>query len=385
MFAPTYPSVSGEGGIGRYVRESASAMSSTGHEVHVLTPGAGPAIDDGAVTVHRRSADWLPVVDRIYPGAGACWRVGRAMLRLADRYHLDVVEFPNWEGLALYFAWRRLIPMVVRLHTSSLETIAIDGLELTRVLRADVRREHRTARMADTLVTHSHAHRLVMAKELRIDPEQIRIVPHGIAPAPGRVDPRDRDPRTVVYVGRMEHRKGTIDLLHAVPLVLRECPDAAFVLIGADRPHCPGGRTHEQYLRAEFPPEVQARVTLLGRLADNEVETWLRRATVFVAPSLYESFGLVFLEAMRWGTPVIGTRAGGIPEIVADDETGVLVPPGDPASLASAIAGLLREPERRRRLGEAGRLRCESEYSSRRMAQQMIELYGDTLRRYAER
>jgi glycogen(starch) synthase len=385
MFAPTYPSVSGEGGIGKYVREGATAMCLSGHEVHVLTPGVGPSTADGAVTVHRCSADRSPLLDRIYPGAGACWQVGRAMLGLVRRHGLEVVEFPNWEGLAPYFAWRRSVSMVLRLHTSSLETIAIDGLELTRALKADVQRERLSARMADALATHSQAHRLVMADELRVEPEQIRVIPHGIAPAPARVDPRDRDAQTVMYLGRLEHRKGTIDLLHAVPLVLRECPDAAFVLIGADRRHCPGGRTHAQYLRDEFPPEVQGHVKLLGRLPDLEVETWLRRATLFVAPSLYESFGLIFLEAMRWGTPVIGTRVGGIPEIVVDDHTGVLVPPRDPESLAAAIIGLLRDPARRHVLGDAGRLRCETMFSSQRMGRQMVELYGDAVNRRARR
>lgn len=385
MFTPTYPSVSGEGGIGKYVREAAAAMCATGHEVHVLTPGVGPRTEDGAVSVHRCAADWSPLLDRIYPGAGACWQVGRAMLDLVTRQQLEVVEFPNWEGLAPYFAWRRRVPLVVRLHTSSLETIAIDGLKLTRARRADVRRERLTARMADALATHSESHRLIIAEELRVDPEQIRVIPHGIAPAPAHVDPHDRDAQTVVYLGRLEHRKGTIDLLHAVPLVLRDFPDASFVLIGADRPHCPGGRTHAQYLREEFPPEVQRRVQLLGRLPDADVESWLRRATLFAAPSVYESFGLIFLEAMRWGTPVIGTRAGGIPEIIDHDRTGVLVPPRDPESLAAAIIALLRDPARRQRLGEAGRQRSETGFSSQRMGQQMVELYAEVVKRGARR
>ena len=236
MFTPTYPSVSGEGGIGTYVREAATAMSSSGHEVHVLTPGGGPRSTDGAVSIHQCSADWLPLLDRIHPGTGACWRVGRAMLDLVRQHALDVVEFPNWEGLAPYFAWRRKVPMVVRLHTSSQETIAIDGLALTRSLKADVRREQLSARMADALVTHSQSHRLVMADELHIDPAAIRVIPHGISAAPARVDPRDRDVQTVVYLGRLERRKGTIDLLHAVPVVLRTVPGGH---IRADRCRSP--------------------------------------------------------------------------------------------------------------------------------------------------
>ena len=385
MFAPTYPTVFGDGGIGRYIREGANAMCSAGHEVHVLVPGPGPGTHDGGVSIHRTPVRWSPVLDRLYPGAGACWQVGRAMLRVVRKHGLEVVEFPNWEGLAPWFAWRRPVPMVLRLHTSSLETITIDGLELDRTRRADVQREHLSARMADALATHSASHRTMMAEELRIDPERIRVIAHGIAPAPAGIAPVDREDQTVVYLGRLEHRKGTIDLLHAAPEVLRECPAARFVLIGADRAHCPGGRTHAEYLRDEFPPEVQERVRLLGRVPDADVETWLRRATMMVAPSVYESFGLVFLEAMRWGTPVIGTRAGGIPEIIDDCRTGLLVPPRHPGELARAIIDLLRNPARRRELGDAGRRRCESEFSSQRMGRQMVDLYTGLVARGARR
>ena len=73
---------------------------------------------------------------------------------------------------------------------------------------------------------------------------------------------------------------------------------------------CPHNRTHAQYLRDEFPAEIRSRIDLLGPIPDDAVNRCLQNADLFVAPSLYESFGLVFLEAMRWGTPVIGTRAG---------------------------------------------------------------------------
>jgi glycosyltransferase involved in cell wall biosynthesis len=381
MYTPTYPSVSGEGGIGTYVRESARAFCAMGHQVHVVTPGSGSAVRDGHVHVHQCSIARLPVIDRLLPGAGACWRVGRAMTQLVATEHLDIVEFANWEGLAPYYAWQRSTPMVVRLSTSSLESIEIDELAMNRQLAFDVRRERWSARMADLLVTHSDAHRQHMARELGLDPHGIHLVPLGVQPAPRAACPVRRDEHTIVYLGRMERRKGTVDLLHAVPAVLQQFPQARFVLIGADRAHCPGGRTHAQYLAEEFPASVQGRVRLAGRLPDDEVDQWLRRATVFVAPSLYESFGLIFLEAMRWGTPVVGTRTGGIPEIVHDGHSGVLVEPHNPIELAAAINGLLADPARRRALGDAGRQRCEQEFSSDRMAARMAELYMDLIGR----
>ena len=380
-----YPGLTAVGGIATYTRELAHGLCSLGHDVHVLTAGLpGAIVRDGPVWVHSTRADYFPIFDRILPGSGACYHIGTSMRRLVARYRLDVVEFPNHDGTGLWYSFRRPAPLVVRLHTSSLEAGHIDGNVETRIVRWDVRRERWLALSADTLVTHSQAHRQAMADELAIDSQRIAVIPHGIT-----VDHDFRRPPTrgteltVVFLGRMENRKGTIDLLRAVPEVLREVPQARFVLIGADRVHCPGGRTHARYLEDEFPAEVRSRITLAGRLPDEEVDRWLQTADLFVAPSLYESFGLVFLEAMRWGTPVIGTTAGGIPEVVEDGESGVLVPPSQPCQLARAIVGLLRDEDRRRHLGEAGRRRVETYFTLDRMAQQVAELYARTIEKWS--
>jgi glycosyltransferase involved in cell wall biosynthesis len=377
LYTPQYPGVTGEGGIATYTRNLAQALSALGHTVHVLTAAgesrggqhAEPCNDRG-VMVHQVRADHVPLLERVLPGSGANYRIGAAMQRLVRRYGLEVVEFPNWEGLGLWFAALRKVPLVVRLHTSSAETQLIDGVVPSCAARWDVRRERWQSGRADRLVTHSLAHRQHMAQELAMDAATIDVIPHGIPVHPEFQRPARRpgDELTVVYLGRMEKRKGTLDLIHAIPAVLRQVPDVRFVLIGADRAHCPGGRTHAQYIQDELPPETRRRIRLMGRLPDDEVDRWLQTADVFVAPSLYESFGLIFLEAMRWGTPVIGTRAGGIPEIVHDADTGVLVGPGRAGELGAAILGLLRDEGRRQRLGQAGRRCAEQSFAIERIA-----------------
>ena len=382
IYTPNYPGVSGEGGIGSYVRDLAAELTSEGHQVHVLTLGSHPLLWDRNVPIHSVKADYFKLVDRVCPGTGACYHVGKAMRQLVSQFELNVVEFPNWEGLGIYFACRRPVPMVVRLYTSSLETIRIDELEMSRVRRADVRRESFQTRLADVVITHSMAHRQKMAEEMGVDAHRIQIVPLGISPAvPVRCE---RHSKTIVFLGRLERRKGSVDLLRAAALVIKHDPDARFLLIGADRPHCPGARSHVQYLADEFPSEIRDNVQFLGRLPDNDVQAWLQRATLFVAPSLYESFGLVFLEAMRYGTPVIGTRVGGIPEVVEDGESGVLVPPESPESLAAAILDLLGDPTRRALLGENGRKRFQAQFSVNRMAEQMITIYQHVIQKWRQ-
>lgn len=381
FYTPTYPGITGEGGIGTYTRDLARGLCDLGHEVHVLTAGTpADSVHDGPVHIHFVQTGHLPLLDRLFPGAGSCLRVGKALLDLVRRYALDIVEIPNWEGLGIYFQMRARVPTVVRLSTSSREAQLIDGAAPTRVARWDVKRERWQARLATTLVTHSKAHRQLMVQEIGVAAGRIAVSPLGV-----RVDRSFRRSaatsagKTVVYLGRLETRKGTLDLLHAIPQVLRDHPDARFVLIGGDRPHCPGGRTHAQFFREEFAPAVRERVTFAGFLDTAAVDRWLQSADVFVAPSHYESFGLIFPEAMRWGTPVIGTTVGGIPETVDDGRTGLLVPPARPDELARAVARLLADPELRRRLGEAGRQHVENALTLSRAAGRAAALYEQTL------
>jgi glycosyltransferase involved in cell wall biosynthesis len=299
-------------------------------------------------------------------------------------HRLDLVEIANWEGVGLGFMHASRAPKVVRLSTSSHETHELDGLRPNRWQAWDVRRERWQARAADALVTHSDAHRKLMAAELGLPCDRIHVIPLGIPlDAAFILAPRPPGPLTVVFLGRMEHRKGTVELLQAVPVVLAQVPETRFVLIGADRPHCPGGKTHAAYLRDDFPASVQSHVALLGRLPQPEVDRWLQTADVFVAPSRYESFGLVFVEAMRWGTPVVGTTAGGIPEIVEDGRTGLLVPPESPVDLAATLVRLLADPELRDRLGAQGRRRAETVFSAEQMALRTASLYREVLARQA--
>jgi glycosyltransferase involved in cell wall biosynthesis len=104
---------------------------------------------------------------------------------------------------------------------------------------------------------------------------------------------------------------------------------------------------------------------------------------LFVNPSRAESFGVAALEAAASGLPVVASRVGGLPEIVAEGETGLLVPPEDPAALAEALSGLIRSPERRRELGQAARARAVERYDWQRCARAMERLYEATVRREA--
>jgi starch synthase len=108
-----------------------------------------------------------------------------------------------------------------------------------------------------------------------------------------------------------------------------------------------------------------------------EVIQLLSHAAVFAIPSVYEPLGIVNLEAMACGTAVVGSRTGGIPEVVADGETGLLVPPGDAEALAAALNVLLRDPDRAQAMGQAGRKRAIAEFGWPAIAAQTAALYAE--------
>ncbi len=104
LFTPNYPGVSQDGGIGTHIQTLGHGLTSLGHRVSVVTPGSGTEICDDPLDLVQVSTRHLPIADRILPGFGACSRVARGMMRLVRERRLDLVEFPNWEGLGIYFS-----------------------------------------------------------------------------------------------------------------------------------------------------------------------------------------------------------------------------------------------------------------------------------------
>jgi glycosyltransferase involved in cell wall biosynthesis len=166
--------------------------------------------------------------------------------------------------------------------------------------------------------------------------------------------------------------------------VVEQTPDVQLVIAG-ERHVSISERTLARVLDEDG---IRPAVRLLGHVPWRQLPQWYRQASVFVMPSYYETFGISVLEAMAFGLPVVATSAGGLPEVVEDGVTGILVPPGDPRALSEAITGLLRDSRLRRRLGEAGRERVQTEFAVESIVDRTLDLYeqirrGGLLRRYA--
>jgi starch synthase len=215
-----------------------------------------------------------------------------------------------------------------------------------------------------------------------VPPDRVHVIRNGIdtvqyAPDPGTavLDRHDIDPLrpSVVFVGRVTRQKGLPVLLRAAQWL---DPSAQLVLCAgqADTPELEAEVAGlAGHLRATRPGVVW----ISGMLSKSEVIQILSHATVFACPSLYEPLGIVNLEAMACGTAVVGSRVGGIPEVVADGVTGLLVPPGDPEALGVALSELVRDPARAAEMGRLGRERAIAEFSWATIAAQTAKLYAE--------
>ena len=231
---------------------------------------------------------------------------------------------------------------------------------------------------------YSAAHRVVAnsraaADRLRLEgvPEhQIVLIPNGIDLSifPAReYSPR---PRRIAMVACLREEKRIDVLVTAARRILERYPDAEFLIAG-------DGSCREQLVTQARETGVYERFRFLGHCDD--VPAVLAQADMFVLPSESDAFPNSIIEAMASGLPVVASAVGGIPELVTDNRTGRLVPPGAPDALADALLDLLEHPDRAAGFGRAGRLRVEETYSFDRMVGQFETLYETELHRAAAR
>jgi alpha-maltose-1-phosphate synthase len=222
----------------------------------------------------------------------------------------------------------------------------------------------------------------VLATYPAIPADRVRVIRNGIDTSEYSPDPATDvlarhgvDPArpSVVFVGRITRQKGVPVLLKAG----QQLDPAAQLVLCAGQPDTAELAAEVTGLVAALRAERSGVVWLPETLPQREIIQLLSHATVFACPSLYEPLGIVNLEAMACGTAVVASRVGGIPEVVSDGETGLLVPPDDPGALADALNSLLRDPGRAHAMGALGRERAIAEFGWPAIAAQTVALYAE--------
>jgi len=208
-------------------------------------------------------------------------------------------------------------------------------------------------------------------------PGEYAIVPNGIdiehfSPDVSPIEEFCDGKQNILFLGRLEKRKGLDYLLKAYKQVKREIPDSRLIVVG------PGTRLRKKYERWIKRHDLKD-VVLVGYASYVDLPRYYKTADVFCSPATsQESFGIVLLEAMAVGKPIVATNISGYASVVSDGEDGILVPPKDSKSLARALVSVLRDKELQQRMGEKGKLKA-AEYSWELVAQRVVDYYAKML------
>jgi glycosyltransferase involved in cell wall biosynthesis len=370
------------GGLEAHVQRLARALIRREHEVAIVTctaqpdPLPGSAVIVSATTVLARAPQLFREGGRPYPPPFPDASLRRTVRHLTDRWQPDVIHAHGWSAFSCY--WPSAPPLVVTLHDHGLrcpkKTLTREGAEcgsgrgMRCVTCAGVQPIVKRLPLA-AIMTHSvpsllaHTSRFIAVSrsvaqrvaEIGVTAPAVEVVPNFLDLDDLRRD-APADAATILFVGPDSPHKGRSVLIDA----FRRLPSgqARLVLVGSDTPVNVAGVTTFDYLRGAALWEQY------------------QKASVVVVPSVWpDPCPTVVLEAMAHGRPVVGSRIGGIPDLVEDGLSGLLVRPNDPAALADALLRILTGHELRRRLAGGARTRAE-QFSTGAVVPRLEKLYA---------
>lgn len=394
------------GGQGVYVRYLSQGLAELGHDVEVLSGQPYPEDLDPRVKLtkvpsldlyrepdpfrtpklreFRSLTDVLEYLVMITGGFPEpltfSLRANRILKRRMDDF--DVVHDNQTLGYGLLPIKRRRTPLVVTVHHPISRDRSVDLAAATSWRRKlSVRRwysfvpmQARVARRMPLVLAVAGASAADSVADFELDADRMRVVPLGVdtevfAPAGERV------PGRIVAIASADRPlKGVVHLLEAVAK-LRTEHDVELQLVSNLEA---GGPTERRIAELGLGDVVH----VVNGISDEALAALLASAEIMCVPSLYEGFSLPTVEAMSCGTPVVASRAGALPEVVGEDgQCAILVEPGDAEALAAAVRELLESPEKRARIGAAGRQRALDRYSWRSVAEATTAVYAEAITR----
>lgn len=366
-----------------YVREIARELASRDIKVDVFTrwrePG-DPLIQElapGARVIHIRSGpiQYIPKME-VYDRIG---QFTSSLLEYVEENGLryDLVHSHYWLSavVARELSARWQVPTVHMSHTLGLVKLEVSDEEADAESDIRIEIERRIMRETEAIVAASEIEADELIRLYGADPAKVSIVPCGVDTDVFRpirqVDARealgrDQCERLVLFVGRIEQIKGIDVLLDALRLLFKRRPDlrgelCLLVVGGALDPgdDAPETEKVQELRRLVHEHRMEDSVDFVGSVDQDRLALWYSAADLCAVPSLTESFGLVALEAMACGVPVVATRVGGLQTVVEDGGSGLLVAPGDHAALAEAMEQVLMDHRLRMHLAHGARERAE--------------------------
>jgi glycosyltransferase involved in cell wall biosynthesis len=397
LISREYPPDTGWGGIATFARHLAQGLKEIGHEVEVVSLAANEAYvgNDNGIPVHRVTPFSMPgelaSVAMAMPYSRYVLRATCALWRKFSELHsnkpFDVVDTPELLAEGVFAAVTKAVPTVIRLYTPHSKFMAeqLHNVSASFDHQFVAMLERLAMVSADAITSPSDDLAEFVANDLNYPIEKISIIRNPIDPndfSPDGPKAIENDGRKLVlFVGRLEERKGITYLVNAIPRILSQCPNTRFVIIGDDTNNASNGQrsvlTELKELLKKFG--VQNSVTFIPRVALTELPAYYRSADICVVPSVYDNSPYTCLEAMSCGKAVVGTAAGGTPEYLGAGHSGIIVPPKDPQAIAEAVVQLLQDDNLRNKYGMAARERVLQKFQRTKIAEAMVGLYQEAI------
>ena len=300
----------------------------------------------------------------------------RVFAKAHESNSFDIIEASSNRGIC--FGASTLIkrpPIFTRVSTTMRQIFRSENSIPDLNFRLAARFEEKQILRSEHLVTHTKRHANEVSKLLRFTNGKFKIIPHGISTISyfqtQETESCSKDIVKVLYVGRLEHRKGFDVLIQAIQPIVRMFPNIHFDICGS-------GEMFEK-AKSELSKKFPSKIIFHGYQDRHKLDSFYSNCDIFVAPSRYESFGLIYLEAMKFSKPVVACNSGGTPEVVQNGVSGILVKPGNADLLSKAVLLLAKDPALRKKMGETGRARLEKIFSMKTLIETTKSHYLEAL------
>ncbi len=367
------------GGIARHCEGLAKALVKQNHDVHLFTldfPGSPDYEEIDGVKIYRTSTElghpnfltWVLMFNHF---------LSKRMADITRKVDFDVIHVHDWLAAFSGISFKHYIkkPMVLTVHSTEVgraqglhspDSFSINGIEWWSTYEAN-----RVIVCSQSMKNEICNHFNIPEKKVDVIPNAIEIEKYQISIDRGSIRQRygvGWGEKLVLCVGRLVSQKGIEYFIRAIPQIARHFPEAKYIIVG------------EGWSRDSLEAEARAsghsnKIRFTGFASDQDVINLMTSADVLVVPSIYEPFGIVALEGMATGVPVVASKVDGLAEIIEHDRTGIFVFPKNPESIAWGIERILSDYDHAKWMTENAKEKLHKAYSWEAVAMKTVEVY----------
>jgi glycosyltransferase involved in cell wall biosynthesis len=387
IYVPSWPPGKAASGIVTYASQIVPALRELGHEVFIITPTKG---DDDPRTIDLNAFSlspsiWTRAIEQLVPGT-LVWRavalaIRSAVCHLVRTCGVEVFEIEETLGLNFPTSRLRLLPVVVRLHGPWFLTGAAQ--RPSRNFRPGLRREKCEGigiKKATLISAPTNEILRAVRAHYRLPLSNACVIPNPLKSADSQSKWRfdSCTPNNLLFIGRFDSQKGGDLVLRVFGELASLYPELRLTFVGPDRGvNGPDNRLHffESFVQSTLPEWCRSRIDFFGQVPHSELMGLRKKSFITLVASQYETMPYAVLEAMSIGCPIVATHVGGIPEMIQDGRTGLLVPPQDISKMVKACNTLISNPSFAAALGHQSWTVCRELHDSMTVAQQTAQAY----------